>query len=370
MTITDVRRYRIIGAAIVPFVVFAVCAVNAAAQESPALPPAPVEIAAAVLAEFAPVLWSPGSVLSREDARVAGEQDGRVVSVAEVGERIERGDALARLDDTMLRLIEKDGLANIQRIEAQLDYARKQEQRFHELQAQNSVPVTQIDEARSQREVLEADLARAQVSLEQTRHRRSMAVVRAPFDGVVAERFIQVGEYLSTGASVVRLVNTLELEVSAQAPVTLAPRLRAGDAVNVRHEDRLIDAEIRSVVPVGDEASRQLEVRVALDDTDWSIGTAVQVALPNAEPRQVVAVPRDALILRANSSYVVKVADDDTIERVSVDTGASHKGMIEVRGEIEPGDRLVIRGGERLQAGQSVTVTAPDGEQSVTAKDS
>jgi RND family efflux transporter MFP subunit len=352
MIVMNNRRCFIVGVALAAIV----CSGNTEAQESSALPAAPVEIAEAVLADFAPVLWSPGSVLSREDARVAGEQDGRVISVAEVGEQIERGDALARLDDTMLQLIEQDGLANIKRIEAQLDYARKQEQRFDELRSQNSVPVTQIDEARSQRQVLEADLARAEVTLEQTRHRRRMAVVRAPFDGVVAERFIQAGEYLTTGAPVVRLVNTAELEVSARAPVTLAPRLKAGDPVSVRHDDALVDAHIRSVVPVGDEASRQLQVRVALDGTDWSIGTAVQVALPNAAPRQVVAVPRDALILRTNASHVVKVGDDDTIQRVTVETGASHNGMVEIRGEIEPGDRLVIRGGERLQAGQAVTV--------------
>jgi RND family efflux transporter MFP subunit len=366
MIVMNNRRCFIVGVALAAIV----CSGNTEAQESSALPAAPVEIAEAVLADFAPVLWSPGSVLSREDARVAGEQDGRVISVAEVGEQIERGDALARLDDTMLQLIEQDGLANIKRIEAQLDYARKQEQRFDELQSQNSVPVTQIDEARSQRQVLEADLVRAEVTLEQTRHRRRMAVVRAPFDGVVAERFIQAGEYLTTGAPVVRLVNTAELEVSARAPVTLAPRLKAGDPVSVRDDDALIDAHIRSVVPVGDEASRQIEVRVALGDTDWSIGTAVQVALPNAAPRQVVAVPRDALILRTNTSYVVKVGDDDTIQRVTVDTGASHNGMVEIRGDIEPGDRLVIRGGERLQAGQAVTVGTSGDEQGTTAKDS
>ncbi|MGH8494588.1 MAG: efflux RND transporter periplasmic adaptor subunit [Gammaproteobacteria bacterium] len=362
----SLRRCRIVC------VVFAtaVCAVDVGAQDASAMPPAPVEIAEARYADFAPVLWSPGSVRSREDARVAGEQEGRVISVAEVGEQIERGDALARLDDTMLQLREQDDLANIKRIEAQLDYASKQEQRLGELRSQNSIAASQFDEVRSQRQMLEQDLARARVTLEQTRHQRRMAVVRAPFAGVVAERFIQAGEYLTTGAPVVRLVNTVDLEVSARAPVTLAPRLKAGDPVSVRHENALTEAHIRSVVPVGDDASRQLEVRVALLDTEWSIGTAVQVALPNAAPRQVVAVPRDALILRTNASYVVKVGEDDTIERVPVDTGSSHNGLVEIRGEIEPGDRLVVRGGERLQPGQAVTVRTGGSVDGMAAKGS
>ena len=342
---------------------------GAGAENTSGMPAAPVEIAEAVLADFAPVLWAPGSVRSREDARVAGELDGRVISVAEVGARIARGDPLARLDDAMLRLVEQDDAANIARIEAQLEYARKQEQRFAELREQNSVSVTQIDEVRSQRRVLEAELARARVALEQTRHRQRMTVVRAPFDGVVAERYIQVGEYLATGAPVVRLVNTDELEVSARAPVTLASRLQAGEPVTVRQDATLVAARIRSVVPVGDEASRQLEVRVSFPPGEWSIGTAVQVALPNAAARQVVAVPRDALILRASGSQVIKVGDDDTIQRFNVETGAFHDGLVEISGRVLPGDRLVIRGGERLQAGQAVVIGTSAGGGEVAASD-
>jgi RND family efflux transporter MFP subunit len=363
VTTKSTRGYAAASAALA-----ALLFVQAHAQQ--AMPPAPVEIAEARHADFAPVLWSPGSVLSREDARVAGEQDGRVISVAEVGERIARGEPLARLDDTVLGLREQDDQANLKRIQAQLDYARKQEERLGELSSQNSVAAAQYDEALSQHAVLEQDLARARVTLEQTRHQRRMAVVRAPFDGVVAERFIQVGEYLTTGAPVVRLVNTGALEVRAQAPVSLAPQLAAGAPVSVRRGEELVEASIRSIVPVGDETSRQLEVRVVLTDSAWSIGTAVQVALPNAEPRQVVAVPRDALILRSSASYVMRVGDDDVVQRVSVETGSSHGGLVEVNGEVEPGDRLVIRGGERLQPGQAVVVKTNGAGGGLAARDS
>ncbi|TNJ33519.1 efflux RND transporter periplasmic adaptor subunit [Arenimonas terrae] len=327
---------------------------DAAAPDGP--PPAPVQTALAERAQFAPVLWSPGGVVSREDSRVASELAGRVVQVAEVGTELKRGAVIARLDDSMLRLKEQDDVANVRRIEAQLDYARKQEQRYIELARQNTIAATQLDLTRSERQVLEQDLARAKVTLAQTRQQRDYAVVHAPFDGVVAERFVQAGEFVGVGAPVLRLVNTGSLEVSARAPVALAAQLKAGLPVSVRWDDRLVQARLRSVVPLGDQASRQLEVRVALPAGDWPIGAAVQVALPSAAPRAAVAVPRDALLLRKEGAFVVKVGADDRTQRISVQTGASRGELVEVQGEVMAGDRLVVRGGERLQVGQRVTV--------------
>src|SRR5688572_1497045 len=78
-------------------------------------PPAPVTIANATSAQFAPLLWAPGSVVSREDARVASEQDGRVTQVAEVGTAVKKGDVLAHLDEAMLRLQERQNQSDIDR---------------------------------------------------------------------------------------------------------------------------------------------------------------------------------------------------------------------------------------------------------------
>lgn len=319
-------------------------------------PPAPVSIAEARSAQFAPVLWAPASVMSREDARVASEQDGRVTRVAEVGMRVRNGEAIAQLDDSLLRLQERQNESDIARIQAQLDYARSHEERLGQLVKKASIAGSQHEEARSQRRVLEQDLQRARVALDQTRHRIRNATVRAPFDGTIAERFIQAGEYLGTGAAVVRLVNTEALEVRAQAPVNLAARLRPGMEVALREGEDEVFQIVRAVVPVGDESSRQFEIRIALDETRWPIGSALQVGLPSADPREVVAVPRDALVLRASETFVVRVADDDTAQRVSVRTGGAQGDLVEVMGEVHAGDRLVVRGGERLAPGQKVRI--------------
>lgn len=345
-----------------------------AQEEAPAAPqgppPAPVSVAEARSAEIAPLMWAPGSVVSREDARVASEQDGRVTEVAEIGTDVRKGDALARLDDAMLRLQERQNLAEIARIDAQLDYARSQEERLAQLVQKASIAGSQLDEARSQRRVLEQELQRARVSLDQTRHRLRNATVRAPFDGVVAERFIQAGEYLGTGMPVVRLVNTHDLEVRVQAPVHFAERVQPGMQITLRADGEETRRAVRAVVPVGDESTRQFELRIALGDAPWTIGRALEVGLPSDDAREVVAVPRDALLLRANETFVLKVAPDDTAQRIPVRTGSAQGDLIEVIGDVASGDRLVIRGGERLAPGQRIRIEAdpdPEPEASVAA---
>lgn len=321
-------------------------------------PPAPVSVAEARTAQFAPLLWVPGSVMSREDARVSTEQDGRVTHVADVGAQVRKGDALARLDDDMLRLQQRQNQSDIDRIQAQLDYAISQETRLGQLVKKASIAGAQHDEARSQRRVLEQDLQRARVALDQTRHRLRNATVRAPFDGTVAERFIQAGEYLGIGMPVLRLVNTSALEVRAQAPVSLAARLKPGLDVALREGETERQQTVRAVVPVGDESSRQFELRIELDSTQWPIGSALQVGLPSAASRDVVAVPRDALVLRANETFVVRVTPGDSTERVTVRTGGAQADLVEVIGDVHAGDRLVVRGGERLAPGQRVKIEA------------
>ncbi|MGQ0799352.1 MAG: efflux RND transporter periplasmic adaptor subunit [Pseudomarimonas sp.] len=322
----------------------------------PAVPATPVGVMTAQTSQFAPLLWAPGNVVSREDARVASEQEGRVIAVAEVGTQLRKGEPLARLDDRMLRLQIRQAESDVARIQAQLDYAHSQEQRLGQLVEKASIAGAQLDEARSQRRVLEQDLQRANVSVEQSRQRLLNSTVRAPFDGMVAERFIQIGEYLGTGTAVARLVNTQRLEVRAQAPVNLAAGLAPGMSLSLREGSNETVQKVRAVVPVGDESSRQIELRIELDSSLWAIGSALQVGLPSAAPREVVAVPRDALLLRADQTYVVRINAELIAQRVPVETGGTQGDWVEVTGDIASGDRLVVRGGERLADGANVRI--------------
>ncbi len=327
----------------------------AAAQEKlKAPPPATVELAVAERQTIAPSQWVPGTVLSRQDARVASELAGRVLSATEVGTRVARGGELARLDDEALRLQARQDSAAVARIEAQLDFAERQVERLQALAGQSSIAATQLDQARSERDMQRADLARARATREDTERRIRAAVVRAPFAGIVAERLAQAGETVAAGGAIVRLVDVDAVEIEAQAPAIVARAVTVGGEVEVRDRDSQGHATVRAVVPVGDLNSRQFAVRLALDATRWPVGSAVEVALPLAAGQQQIAVPRDALILRSGASYVFRIDERNQAHRIDVTLGAAQGDWVAVSGAVEAGDRLVVRGAERLEEGQTV----------------
>lgn len=330
-----------------------------ATEQKPEAPPAVVGVAPAVSTELAPRHWAPGSVISRRDARVASEQGGRVVRVAEVGQQVRAGEALAVLDDTALRLREQEHHAELGRIQAQLDLATRQERRYAQLAMQQNIARAQYDQLRSERDALAQDHARAQSQLAQTRHQRAQMTVRAPFPGVVAERLVQLGEYVADGAPVARVVDTGASEVRVRAPVDLAAHLAVGTLVQLRVAGREQARPVTALVPVGDEASRQLELRIALDTPSLPVGSALDVGMPSAAPRRAVAVPRDALVLRREGDFVLRVGADGRVERLPVQAGAEVDDLVEVSGAVKPGDRLIVRGGERVEPGQAVTIQAP-----------
>jgi RND family efflux transporter MFP subunit len=320
-------------------------------------PPASVAVDEARADTFSASLWVSGTVISRNDARIAAETDGRITWVAEVGSRIETDKPFATIDDTDLRLELKDNHAQLESLEAQKRYQGRNLERLHRLAANNNAAVNQLDEAQSQLDMTVQAIRRAEVSVAQTQRRIDQTRVLAPFAGLVVERLVQVGEFVSRGAQVARLVDTENREIRAQAPLTVSTFVREGLEVTVKHQNRQSLSPVTRVIPVGDERSRMFEVRIASNDPAWVIGSPVRVALPNSDPRELVAIPRDALVLRGSEMFVLRVTADNTVEKIQVDTGIGLGDLIEVIGKLNGGDRVITRGAERLQPGQSVVIS-------------
>ncbi|MGF1606101.1 MAG: efflux RND transporter periplasmic adaptor subunit [Rhodothalassiaceae bacterium] len=324
-------------------------------------PPAKVVVAEAKRLRMAPVVQMPGTVISPDDSIVAAAISGSVTWIAEVGADVDEGAVIARIDDRDWQLARADAAADVKRLEARLVFLNKDVARVEELAATRNTPMARLDQAIADREATAQDLARARNALKRAEVNIARTQVRAPFPGRVVARRAQVGEFANPGRELVRLVDTRRPEIRLQVPVSLAASLSDGQAVDVIDDARRVPGRIRTIIPVGDAVSRAVEVRVIPDQAAWLIGSAVRVALPSAAPREVVAVPRDALILRAGASYVFVIGEDLTAVRVSVDTGTAEGDYLEVIGEIGPGDRVVIRGGERLRPGQSVELAKAPG---------
>ena len=324
-----------------------------AEQKAPA---SPVKVETAQRDTFSATLWVSGTVISQNDARIAAETDGRITWVADVGSRIEQGEAIARIDAEDLRLELADSEAQLASLKSQLKFRESSMQRFEKLAASNNAAATQLDEAQSQVDMTRQEIKRAEVAIAQIKRRIKQTEVLAPFPGIVVERVVQTGEFVNRGAQVARLVDTEHREIRAQAPLSVAGWIREGMQVSVEHQKRESLSPVSYVIPVGDDRSRMFEVRIEANNPAWIIGSPVRIALPNSEPRELVAIPRDGLVLRGSDIYVMRVNNDNTVEKIAVQTGIGLGGFVEVIGKVEQGDRIITRGGERIQAGQAVTI--------------
>jgi len=148
--------------------------------------------------------------------------------------------------------------------------------------------------------------------------------------------------------------------VKVQAPLALASLVKPDMKLSVRMGDHEFKAVVRAVVPVGEERSRQFELRLALIDAQLMVGSAIEVALPEREVAETLAVPRDALVVRGEGSYVMRIKADNTAERVDVKAGASDGELTAVSGALNAGDKVVVRGAERLSVGQKVRIEEHD----------
>ncbi len=339
------------------------CMVSLVAPARAQSPPASVRVEIVETRLLAPVTWSPGSVISRKDSRVAAEREGRLTWVAEVGTRASVGMTLARINDSILQQQMAARRAVVEREQARLNYFAGELKRLEKLKLRDYANQSRLDEVRKDLLVSRSELTTARARVREVDELLLRSQVAAPFAGVVTERLAQAGEWAEEGKALVRLVDDLSLEVQTWVPVATLSFIGLGTALKLRAGEQRYQGKVVTIVPVGDDQSRLYELRLALGASPWPAGLSIRVGVPSAQAREVTAIPRDALVLRRGGSSVFRILADDTAEAVAVTTGIASGPYIEVVGGILPGDRVVVRGGERLRPGQKVQILA-EGESS------
>lgn len=332
--------------------------ISVPAYASPAAKP--VVVAEAGLRELAPVNGYTGTVLSREQARLAAEVTGRLLWVAEVGSDIDKDEVVARIDDVLLQQEYAERQADIGRIKAQLGFLQQEASRLQRLTRQNNAAKSQLEKIVSESLAAQSELKAAQARERRTYAQLQRSRLRAPFSGVVTERLLRAGEWADNGTAVVAMTDPRRLEVQSWVSVSALPFVKVGEMIELTIAGSIYAGKIRTLVPVSDLRSRLYELRIDMPPGQWSVGQSVRIAVPTQHPREVLAVPRDALVLRRGSISLYKVDVDNIARRVAVTTGIASGPYIEVSGDLQAGDRVVTRGGERLRPGQAVSIQAAD----------
>jgi len=315
-----------------------------------------VVVGRASLQSLAPVVVVPGTVISRNDARLAAEVTGRLLDVVDVGTVVVKGDVVAWIEDTVIALRRDELLAQVERARARLGFLEKEEQRYVKLADSNLAAATKLEETRSDRDVSRSDLQVAKARLNQVEDQLDRTRMRAPFDGIVVARLTMPGERVEIGRNVVRMVDQQRLEVITRAPLEYYSFVQPGQQLRIRTGPVEITGKVRAVVAVGSENTHQFEIRLDIESNRFPVGQTVRVSVPISGTRQALVVPRDALVLRPGEVSVFVVDKEQKAHQVKVTTGIDAGDQIEVNGDLADGDVVIIRGNERLRPGQLVTI--------------
>jgi len=185
---------------------------------------------------------------------------------------------------------------------------------------------------------------------------------------VLTDRYVELGQLVLPGQAAVRLIDPHTLELEAHLTATEVGYVRPGDPAQVRLGQR--DETVTGTVSwIGLEADRmtgkfRVDITIPNDDLRFSAGVIGRARLPKQTLDRAVIIPRDA-VLPGREGFSAFVVEGDRAHRRFLDLGPDQGALVVVRGGLEPGDRLVVRGHRELRDGSLVkiteTATAADG---------
>lgn len=299
-------------------------------------------------------LWIPGTVISRFHANIAAEVSGRILWVEEVGNPVVKGATMAGIDDSVIDLDIKELQAEIGRMSARINYLQRKVQRLRKMDQNKNVSREILEESEMDLAVTRQELQKVRINLERKQLYKSKSRLQAPFSGVVVERLVQQGEYVHEGEEVLKLVDVESREIKANVPMSAVEYLTPGQTITLRYDSEQQTGRLRVVLPVGDEVTHTVEIRVELDGSKWLPGTPVRVQVPTSDERKRLLVPRDALVLRGKEAFVYAIDGEGKSVRKKVEIGEGSGEHVSVRGDLKKGEQVIVRGAERIQSGQKV----------------
>ena len=304
-------------------------------------------------------------------AHIAGPVEEVLVTV---GDRVAKDQVVARLDADTLQAEELLAQSELEEAEAEhvawsaeVDVVRTELKRQERLRKSSAFSQAKFEDAEKRVAVAVAKLKRAEANIQIKRSalkRKKLdlgyASIRAPYDGVVVQRFTEAGAFVNRGGRVVRLIGDRDLEVEAEVPYKRLKGLPIGRVVDVTLDDgSKHKAKVRAILPSENPLTRTRTVRFkpefsAIEGT-LAESQSVTLAVPIGTKRQVLTVHKDAILKRPTGDMVFVIQDKKALPR-PVRLGAEVGSRIEVLSGLAEGESVVIRGNERLTPGATVQV--------------
>jgi len=357
---------RRIGAILACGLLFQACGEEDSASISEVIRP-PVMVVRVEQRDVVDRIRATGQRRAKAEATIAAQVKGQVTEIqAHEGEAVEAGATLLVIDPERRQLEVKNAKAKLSEAQAELAVARRNYERTKRLSKGNVASEARVDEDRTRQSLASSVATGAEARLGLAKRALEDSTVRAPFSGLIARRHVSVGEYLSIGAVLFDLVALDPIEVEFTLAEIDSSKVAIGHPVQISiapYPDEIFSATVSMISPTIDPRTRTLRVKAELPNPDGRIrpGLFAHTDLGVSERRDVIVVPDDAVVQRADGAVVFRLTADGRVERRLVETGVRIEGRIEISSGLSPGDVVVVRGQARIDDGVAVSVRMADG---------
>lgn len=335
------------------------CAKDASAGVEPAPAPVHVEVAKAELAQVPRTVRLTGSLKGEVETNLAAGANGRVIDVrVDVGAKVKKGDVLVKLDTNAVGLVASEAATQAELAKARQASATRECERAQKLFDSGAISKQELDRQTDQCRTSKLDVAAAELRAGQAQKSVIDGIIRAPLDGVVSQRFVELGEYVRADSNVVRVVTSDRLRLVVEAHEAVAPLLIVGSEVSfsvTAYPGRAWKTAVdRSGVSVR-SASRDVVVEAPIANADLALLPGmfgmVEVTV-GSEP--LPAVPARAVRTTSGKSRLFVVERGHATERVVALGPVVSGDRVTVRKGLAEAEQVVVAPPEELKNGQAV----------------
>jgi len=291
------------------------------------------------------VLSWPGTVRSRSEARIAPKMTARILDIkVKAGDKVRKGDVIARLDNNALRAGERRARAALVAAKADAERAKADEQRTRSLFAKEAATKETFDAVISKSKAAQAAVEAANSALAEIRANKADTTLKAPFDGVIVKRLKEPGDMGIPGVPIVAIHTSNALRLETAVPTYCARFLAVGAKATVRIEtlNLQLSAEVDEIIPEVDPQTRTILIKAALPPTEGLQPGLFGWLDQACSKHEALLIPTTA-VRRIGQLEVVKVVSKDNVLSRHVRTGKSHDQLIEIQSGLHEGEVVVVQ---------------------------
>lgn len=318
------------------------------AAGGPGAAPTAVEVATALRDTVVDAITATGGIEAMQQIALRPEVDGRVTELlVREGARVDSGMPLVKIDDAELR-------AQVEQARANRDLARQALDRTRQLLTDRAAAPADLERAEAQFRVSQASLDLLELRLDRT-------IVRAPFRGVVGQRRVSIGDYVTSQSQLLMLQTVSPVRAVFNVPERYAADLKLGQEVSFRVAAlpaRTFTARVDFVDPAITLPARTITVKALAASPDGALqpGMFIEVRLATEVRDAAVVIPEEAISPTAAGAFVWVVQDGKATRR-AVELGVRFPGFVEVRKGVDAGEPVIVGGVDRVFDGAPVTTT-------------